>query len=153
MNDLSHSTFFVSKQLDGDRNYPHLLTQSLSKGDTVNMTELLAAIRDDRVTARFVRFLIAEGVIPAPQGGRANANYGEDHVRGIDRYLRLRDHGLSASRTKQIVAGSALSEISVPIASGLTLLVDPNKFANSTGATEIAAKIAEALQLINPNDD
>src|SRR5215471_11900563 len=105
------------------------------------MTELLAEVADGRVTPRFVRFLVAEEVIPAPRGGRANADYGSDHVSGIRRYLRLRDLGLSASRTKEIVAGCAAGGIPVPIASGLTLLVDQEKMEGaSSDAKQIARK-------------
>jgi MerR family copper efflux transcriptional regulator len=125
----------------------------VSKEPIVNMTELLAAAGDERVTPRFVRFLVAEGVIPSPRGGRANADYGDDHVGGIRRYLRLRDLGLSASRVKGIVAGSAAGEIPVPIAPGLTLMVDPGKLAAPPSSEAIAAGIAEAVGLIRKKDD
>ena len=45
------------------------------------------------VAERQVRYLIAEGFIPAPRGGRANADYGDEHVAAIGRYNRLRDLG------------------------------------------------------------
>ena len=38
------------------------------------------------VTERQIRFLIAEGFVPAPRGGRANADYGDDHLTAIRRY-------------------------------------------------------------------
>ena len=117
------------------------------------MTELLEAVDDKRVSARFVRFLIAEGVIPPPGGGRAHADYGDDHVRGIRRYLRLRELGLSASRTKEIVAGAAAGGIPVPIAPGLTLLIDPEKIAEQPGVDDIAGRIGAAVHLIRPKDD
>ena len=37
------------------------------------------------VAERQVRYLIAEGFIPAPRGGRANADYGDEHVEAIGR--------------------------------------------------------------------
>jgi DNA-binding transcriptional MerR regulator len=114
------------------------------------MSELLATVNDERVTARFVRFLIAEGVIPPPRGGRANADYGEDHQQGIQRYLRLRDLGLSASRTKEVIAGSADEEVPVPIAPGLTLFVDQKKITKVPSRHEIAGKIVEAARLFKP---
>ena len=49
-------------------------------------------------TERQVRYLIAEGFVPSPSGGRANADYGDDHVR------RSRDTGVyetSDSRRRQ----------------------------------------------------
>ena len=116
------------------------------------MTDLLAAVDDERATARFVRFLVAEGVIPAPRGGRANAEYGDDHVNGIRRYLRLRDLGLTATRTKEIVAGNAAGGIPVPIAPGLTLLIEQEKIAGSPDLQDIAAKILEAFETIKRRD-
>jgi hypothetical protein len=117
------------------------------------MAELLVVMNDDRVTARFVRFLIAERVIPAPRGGRANADYGDDHVSGIRRYLQLRDLGLCAARTKEIVAGVASGGIPVPIAPGLTLIIDQEKISEPPCLDDITAKVAEALNLIAPKDN
>jgi len=119
----------------------------------VNMTELIGAVRDERVTPRFVRFLIAEGAIHGPSGGRANAEYGEDHVQGIRRYLRMRDLGLSAERTKEIVAGAWTAEIPVPIAPGLTLLIHPSKLEEPISKKAIAIEIAKAVQLIKGKGD
>jgi MerR family transcriptional regulator, copper efflux regulator len=145
---VDHKSF--APPLEGCPSGPQLLTVNVSKGSTVNMTELLGVIRDERVTARFVRFLIAEGVIPAPRGGRAKAEYGDDHVQGIRRYLHLRDLGLSASRTKEIVAGAASDGIPIPIAPGLTVIVDQEKIGKPPDPKQIAAKIAEAIQLVKP---
>jgi MerR family transcriptional regulator, copper efflux regulator len=125
----------------------------VSKGDPVNMTELLAAADDERVTPRFVRFLIAEGVIPAPRGGRAHADYGDDHLAGIRRYLDLRDLGLSASRAKEIVAGTASGGIPIPIARGLTLIIDQEKIAHPLDSKRIADRIAAAVKLMRQKND
>jgi len=116
------------------------------------MTELLASAGDERVTARFVRFLIAEGVIPPPSGGRSNADYGEEHLAGIRRYLQLRDLGLTAARSKEVVAGAAAGAVPIPIAPGLTLLVDQAKLAPSPDSRQIASRIADALKLIKPKE-
>lgn len=117
------------------------------------MTELLAEAADERVTARFVRFLVAEAVIPPPRGGRANADYGEDHLSGIRRYLSLRGLGLSAARVKEIVAGAADDGVPVPIAPGITLILDQKKIARPFRPGQIAATIKQALDLIAPEDD
>jgi DNA-binding transcriptional MerR regulator len=53
----------------------------------VNITELAEAVGE---TPRQVRYLIAEGFIPAPAGSRARPNYGPDHETAIRRYQRLR---------------------------------------------------------------
>jgi MerR family copper efflux transcriptional regulator len=116
------------------------------------MSELVASAKDERVTARFVRFLIAEGVMAPPRGGRANAEYGDDHLAAIRRYLQLRDLGLTASRTKEVVAGAAVGPVPIFIAPGLTLLVNQEKVVEPPSRQEIARRIAGAVDLIKPKE-
>ena len=61
------------------------------------------------VAERQVRYLIAEGFIPAPHGGRAHADYGDDHVKAIGRYTRLRDLGFRHAHT-----GAAARSVRLP---------------------------------------
>jgi len=116
------------------------------------MKQLLASAADERVTARFVRFLVAEGVIPPPRGGRANADYGEDHLSGIRRYLSLRGLGLSASRVKEIVAGTAGDSVPVQVAPGITLIIDPQKVVRPPNADDILHTLKQVLDLIAPEE-
>jgi DNA-binding transcriptional MerR regulator len=116
----------------------------------MNMAELVAAAADARVSARFVRFLIAEGAMPPPRGGRAHAEYGDDHLRAIRRYLGLRDLGLTATRTKAVVAGASAAPLALPIAPGLTLMIDPNLLQAPAEAGALTARIAGAVELIKP---
>ncbi len=115
----------------------------------MNMAELVAAAADPRVSARFVRFLIAEGAMPAPRGGRAHAEYGEDHLRAVRRYLGLRDLGLTATRTKEVLAGSSTAPMALPIGPGLTLMIDPDRLQAPAQAGALAARIAEVVDLVN----
>ena len=117
------------------------------------MSELLAAAEDERVTARFVRFLVAEGVIPPPRGGRSNADYGEDHLNGIRRYLSLRGLGLSAVRVKEIVAGAADGGVPVPIAPGITLIVDQKKLVRPIRPDHITETLKHAIDLFALEND
>jgi MerR family transcriptional regulator, copper efflux regulator len=55
------------------------------------------------IAERQIRYLIAEGFIPSPQGGRANADYGENHVAGIRRYMRLREVGFLPAAIKLLL--------------------------------------------------
>ena|SRR6266540_432911 len=82
------------------------------------------------IAERQVRYLIAEGFIPPPRGGRANADYGDDHVTAIQRYTRLRDLGFAPSAIKLLL--QAREGTPFPIAPGITLVVDPKLLA--TGA-------------------
>jgi MerR family transcriptional regulator, copper efflux regulator len=116
----------------------------------MTMAELVAAAADARVSARFVRFLIAEGTMPPPRGGRAHAEYGEDHLRAIRRYLGLRDLGLTATRTKEVVAGASAAPLALPIAPGLTLMIDPDLLQAPAEAGALTARIAEAVELVKP---
>jgi MerR HTH family regulatory protein len=50
------------------------------------------------VAERQVRYLISEDFVPPPRDGRANADYGDDHVEAISRYTRLRDLGFPPPR-------------------------------------------------------
>ncbi|RJF87343.1 MerR family transcriptional regulator [Oleomonas cavernae] len=82
------------------------------------------------VAERQVRYLIAEGFIPPPRGGRSNAEYGDDHVAAIDRYVRLRDLGFPPAAIKLLL--QSREGVPFPVSPGITLVVDPSLLA--TGA-------------------
>jgi hypothetical protein len=105
----------------------------------VKLVELVAEAGDARVTPRFVRYLIAENIIPPPQGGRANADYGAAHLAGIRRYLALRDHGYTAAAAKELATAP------IEIAPGITLAVDPSKLEKTLDPRAIGDEVARAL--------
>lgn len=76
---------------------------------------------------RQIRYLIAEGFVPPPRGGRATADYGDDHVAAIERYSRLRDLGFPPAAIK--ILQQASEGVPFPVAPGVTLVVDPKLFA------------------------
>ena len=45
------------------------------------------------LTPRQIRYLIAEGFMPPPTGGRTYAEYGDEHTTAIRRYVRLKELG------------------------------------------------------------
>lgn len=63
--------------------------------------------RSAGVAARQVRYLIAKRFIPAPRGGRASAEYGDDPVAAIRRYRRLRELGFPPAATKLLAREGA----------------------------------------------
>ena len=75
------------------------------------------------IAERQIRYLIAEGFVPPPRGGRANADYGDDHVEAIRRYTRLRDLGFPPAAIKLLLQAGEGAPF--PVAPGLTLVVDP----------------------------
>jgi DNA-binding transcriptional MerR regulator len=67
--------------------------------------------------------MIAEGFMPPPTGGRAHAQYGEEHQRAIDRYQRLKALGFPPAAIRRLLQARAGAPF--PVASGVTLVVDP----------------------------
>ena len=95
------------------------------------------------VAERQVRYLISEGFMPAPSGGRANAEYGEEHVTAIRKYARLRDVGFPPAAIKLLL--QAQEGAPFPVAPGVTLVVDPNLLATGTPVTPIVESIRTLL--------
>ncbi len=73
---------------------------------------------------RQIRYMIAEGFVPPPSGGRALADYGDDHVAAIRRYLSLRQQGFPPQAIKVLIAGGTTAPF--PVQPGITLQVDPD---------------------------
>lgn len=95
------------------------------------------------IAERQVRYLIAEGFIPPPRGGRSNADYGEDHVAAIRRYSRLRELGFPPAAIKLLL--QAKEGTPLPIAPGITLVVDPALIGSGTDAGPLAERIVKLL--------
>lgn len=92
---------------------------------------------------RQVRYLIAEGFIPPPRGGRANAEYGDDHVQAIIRYAKLRDLGFPPAAIRLLMEATA--GIPFPISKGVTLVVDTSLLASNADVEPIVARAREIL--------
>src|SRR6266699_3252337 len=92
---------------------------------------------------RQVRYLIAEGFVPPPRGGRANADYGDDHVAAIRRYARLRELGFPPAAIKLLL--EAREGAPFPVAPGIALVVDPNVIASGAEVGPLAQRIVEIL--------
>ena len=95
------------------------------------------------IAERQVRYLVAEGFMPAPRGGRANAEYGEDHVEAIRRYTRLRDLGFPPAAIKLLL--QATEGTPFPVAPGITLVVAAELLASGTAVTPLVDKVRHLL--------
>jgi MerR family transcriptional regulator, copper efflux regulator len=92
---------------------------------------------------RQVRYLIAEGFMPPPRGGRSNAEYGDDHVRDIRRYARLRELGFPPAAIKVLLAGR--EGVPFPVAPGITLVIDPDLLASGADTAPLIDRIKTLL--------
>jgi hypothetical protein len=85
----------------------------------------LAELADTlEVPARQIRFMIAEGIMPAAlKTGRAADAYGEEHLRTARRYLTLHRLGMKPAAIKVLFA----FDEAIPIykSGGIELRVDP----------------------------
>jgi MerR family transcriptional regulator, copper efflux regulator len=95
------------------------------------------------VAERQIRFLIAEDFIPAPRGGRANADYADEHVEAIGRYTRLRDLGFPPAAIKLLL--EAREGAPFPVAAGVTLVVDPDLLGSGTDVGPLIERVATLL--------
>ncbi len=106
----------------------------------MNFDELVHATG---VAGRQIRYLISEGFVPPPTGGRTYAAYGDTHVRAINRYDRLRGLGFPPAAIRLLL--DAKEGIPVPVIPGLTLVIAPELIGSEDNASDIAAKAAEKI--------
>ncbi|MDP1965440.1 MAG: helix-turn-helix domain-containing protein [Reyranella sp.] len=80
------------------------------------------------VAERQIRYLISEGFMPSPRGGRAHAEYDDEHVTSVRRYTRLRELGFPPAAIKLLL--QAREGTPFPVVPGITLVVDPDLLAS-----------------------
>jgi DNA-binding transcriptional MerR regulator len=93
---------------------------------------------------RQIRFLIAEGFVPAPTGGRARADYGNHHVAAVTRYLRLKQLGFPPAAIRLLL--DAREGIPLPIAPGVTLVIAPDLLGAGGDVAALTAKVQARLE-------
>ena len=92
---------------------------------------------------RQIRYMIAEGFVPSPRGGRAHADYGDDHVAAVRRYSALRRQGLAPNAIRVLLAGGLA--IPFPVVSGVTLTVDPRLLGGPMDIGALADRVRQVL--------
>lgn len=95
-------------------------------------------------TPRQIRYLIAEGFVPPPLGGRTYATYNAGHVEAIRRYNRLRRLGFPPAAIRLLL--DAREGVPVPIADGLTLVIAPELIGRGEDVAALAAKAAAKVE-------
>lgn len=94
-------------------------------------------------TPRQIRFLIAEGFMPPPTGGRARAQYGPEHVEAVRRYRWLRQR-FSPAQIKVMMAAAA-DGLRLPVAPGIALLIDVSLIGPGLDPARVAERVRELL--------
>lgn len=98
------------------------------------------------VPARQIRYLIAEGFVPPPTGGRTYASYGQAHVTAIARYERLRGLGFPPAAIRLLL--DAREGVPLPVADGVTLIVAPDLIGSGTDPEPILETLAARLRAL-----
>lgn len=107
----------------------------------MNIRELTQATH---LTERQVRYLISEGFMPPPEGGRSNASYGQKHLDAIHRYNRLRELGFPPAAIKLML--EAKEGIPFPITPEVSLTVALDLFRSGTDPAPIVMAIETLLK-------
>jgi DNA-binding transcriptional MerR regulator len=110
----------------------------------MTIIELAEAVGE---TPRQIRYLIAEGLIPGPEGSRARPDYGTVHVDGIRRYQALRQRGMKPSQVKALLEAERLRQDGgqFTLAPGVVLSIDLNQLDPKTPPRAIGDLAAAAL--------
>ena len=109
----------------------------------MNIRELIALIARPDFAERQIRYLIAEGFMPPPRGGRSNADYGDDHVAAIRTYLRLRELGFPPAAIKVLLEGGEGAPFTV--APGITLVINPDLLGKITDVSPLLERTTTLL--------
>jgi DNA-binding transcriptional MerR regulator len=95
------------------------------------------------VAERQIRYLIAEGFMPSPTGGRAHATYGAEHVAAIRRYTKLRELGFPPAAIKLLLQAGEGAPF--PIAPGVTLVINPDLLGSGANVKPILDRVTTLL--------
>lgn len=96
------------------------------------------------VTVRQIRFLIAEGFAPTPDGGRTYATYGDKHVRAIRRFQRLKALGFPNAAIRLLL--DAREGVPIPVTDGITLIVATDLIGGGMDVESIVKRTGDRLR-------
>lgn len=113
----------------------------------MNIREL---VKTTGMPERQVRYLVAEGFMPGPTGGRARAQYSEAHLEAIQRYQRLKALGFSPAAIRKLVQASAGAPF--PLAPGVTLIVNPDLIGRPQDVGALTTEFAKTIRSIFPEE-
>ena len=114
----------------------------------MNLAELIqaAAGQETDITPRLVRFLITEGVLLAPTGGRKHASYPTENVERLRLYQQMRRFNQPIGLIRQAVQTGTCA---LEIAPGLLLLADPSASPDRIDPDRAADAARRLVETIN----
>ncbi|MTH95161.1 MerR family transcriptional regulator [Roseibium sp. RKSG952] len=84
----------------------------MKKGSAMNMSDLAEATGQ---TARNIRYLITEGIVPKPEGFGKGAVYSVEHVDALRRYESLKAAGVTSISTIRDAMSSSRTRVLGPV--------------------------------------
>ena len=103
--------------------------------------------RRTKTPVRQIRYLISEGFVSAPRGGRSTAYYEEDHVRAIKRYNELKALGLPPNAIRILIEND--DDVPFPVAPGVTLSIAARKVGDIKGVDALMKNIRRILERVS----
>lgn len=107
----------------------------------MNIRELAASTG---VSPRQIRFLISEGFVPPPRGGRSNADYGDDHEAAICWYMALKAKGLPPAAIRILLENDI--QAAFPVMPGISLHIDPKLLGGPIDQDLVLRRIRSVLE-------
>jgi len=109
----------------------------------VNREELEAATG---VSARNIRYLITEGILPPPVGQARAAQYSDEHLRILRVYTEAKAEGISSLDViRRRITGEG-SRSMVSVMPGIELTIEPENIPAGTSVEDIMAAIRIAVE-------
>lgn len=109
----------------------------------MNREELEAATG---VSARNIRYLITEGILPPPDGPARAAQYSDEHVRILRVYTAAKAEGISSLDViRRRIAGEG-SRSTTGIVPGIELVVDRDAIPAGTTVEDIMAVLRKVVE-------
>ena len=84
--------------------------------------------------------------MPPPTGGRTYADYGEEHMAAIRRYVRLKELGFPPAAIRVLL--EAREGVPFPVADGITLVVAPDLHASGMAVEPLVERLGDLLRKI-----
>lgn len=112
----------------------------------MTLAELITRLQEEsdlRFTPRQVRFLISNKLCPPAGGGRKFAEYGEEHLKVLREYGRLRDMGFPPAAIRQL--RKAKAGVPRPIVDGISLVIERKRLASGEPVEPLVEKVREVL--------